>query len=132
MELWHRLWNSNDWENLGMCSTNQWILVGKGSSIHGEWFLIILYKYPVEFAYRDRFSLVLLWGELVFLQLHYIFLQGCNSIDENNEDWCHVQLINLFLIHRSLIFLGIFHPKNLRALFCHFLSFFSLLIYIHL
>jgi len=51
MELWNKLWDSNDWENLGICSTNQGsrstnqgISVGKYSSIHGEWFLIILYK----------------------------------------------------------------------------------------
>ena len=57
MELWHKLWNYNDWESLGMCpsnqgsgSTNQGISVGKSSSIHGEWFLIILYKYEVEFS----------------------------------------------------------------------------------
>ena len=53
MELWHRLWNSNDWENLGIYSTNQGILVGKASSINGEWFLIILYKYQVEFSSRE-------------------------------------------------------------------------------
>ena len=139
MELWHILWNSNDWENIGMCSTNQGtistnqgILVGKTSSIHGEWFLIILYRYQVEFSYRERFSLVLLWRELVFLQLHCIFLQGCNSIDENNEDWCHVQLLNIVLLHRSLSFLGLGHPRSLKSLLYHFLSLFSLLIHMHL
>ena len=53
MELWHTLWNSSDWENIGMCSTNQGISVGKTSYIHGEWFLIILYKYQVEFSSRE-------------------------------------------------------------------------------
>ena len=90
-------------------STNQGILMGKDSSIHGEWFLITFYKYQVKFYSRYRFSLLLLWREFVFLQLHCIFLQGCNSTDENNEDWCHVQLLNLFFLHISLSLLGLGH-----------------------
>jgi len=60
MELWHILWNSNIWENLGMCSTNQGtrstnqgIFMGKASSTHGEWFLNIFHKYQVEFGSRE-------------------------------------------------------------------------------
>jgi len=60
---------------------------------------------------------VLLWRELVFLQLHFIFLQGCNCVDENNEDWCHIQLLNLVLFCGSLSFLGLGHPPNLVG-FC--------------
>ncbi len=144
MELWHRLWNSNDWEIwecvpchliflvLGTRSTNQGILVEKASLFHGELFLIILYKYEVEFSSRDRLRLVFLWRELVFLQLHCIFLQGRNCIDENNEDWCHVQFLNLVLLYKSLSFLGLGHPRSLRALLYHFLFLFSLLIHMHL
>ena len=118
--------------NQGTRSTNQGILVGKYSSIHGECFLIILYKYQVGFSSNEIFSLVLLWRELVFLQLHCIFSQGCNSIDENNEDWCHVHLLNLVLLHRSPSFFGLGHPKSLKALLYHFFSFFSLLIHMYL
>ena len=38
----------------------------------------------------------------------------------------------LVIFHRSLNFLGLSHPKNLRVLLHHFVSLFSFLIHMHL
>lgn len=102
--------------SLGTRSTIRGILEGKASSFHGECFLIIFYKYQSKFSSRGGFFLVFLWRKLVFLQLHFHFLQGRNCIDGNNEDWCHFQLLNLCLLHSTLNFFGFFHSRNLKAL----------------
>ena len=68
---------------LGTRSTIWGVLEGKASSLHGEFFLIIFYKYQFELTSRGMYCLVLLWRKLVFWQLHFLFLQGCtwtNSI----------------------------------------------------
>ncbi len=117
---------------LGTRSTIRGILKGTYSSFHGECFLIIFYNYQFKFSSRGWLFLVFLWRELIFLHLHCHFLQGCNCINGNNKNWCHAQLLNIGLLHRTLSVLGIDYLRSLIALLYHFISFFSLLIHMHL
>ena len=46
--------------------------------------------------------------------------------------WCHFQILNIGLFHRTLSLLGLGHPTSLRSVLENFFMFFSLLIHMHL
>jgi hypothetical protein len=73
-----------------------------GNQIHylrdfgGESFLLSwgmlpnhFYKYQFEFSSRGMIFLSLLVEKTCIFAAPLSFLQGCNCIDGNNEDWCH-------------------------------------------